>query len=150
MLTLAAKSETLLLNVEIKDMTRECVDKTVAMLGEFGLKERAVIACFDAATKSAHPEMRLQGFPGRYMTNFTEETYGCMFGMGIPVSWGGCTDKQVAADVAFAKSRGILAWLFCADTPESVYRCIAHGCDNITGNNPSVALHIFREMGKHE
>ena len=73
-----SKSDTLLLNVEIKDMTHECVDKTVAMLHEYGLSERSVIACFDAAviryTKSAHPEMRTQGFPGRYMQNFTEET----------------------------------------------------------------------------
>lgn len=128
-----SKSGTLLLNVEIKDMTHECVDKTVAMLHEYGLAERSVIACFDAAviryTKSAHPEMRTQGFPGRYMQNFTEETYDCMFGMGIPIGWGDCTDEKITADVKFARSRGILAWLFCADTPEAVRRCVGFGTD---------------------
>ena len=148
-----SKSDTLLLNVEIKDMTHECVDKTVAMLHEYGLNERSVIACFDAAviryTKSAHPEMRTQGFPGRYMQNFTEETYDCMFGMGIPIGWGDCTDEKITADVKFARSRGILAWLFCADAPEAVRRCVGFGTDNITGSAPAVALETLKEMGLH-
>lgn len=148
------KSKALLLNVEIKDMTDECVDKTIAMLREFGLCERSVIACFDAAviryTKKTYPEMRTQGFPGRFMGNFTEETYDCMFGMGIPMSWDGCTDEVVRADVEFAKKRGILAWLFCADTPETVKRCVDFDTDNITGNDPAIALNTLREMGLHK
>jgi glycerophosphoryl diester phosphodiesterase len=153
LLTLAATRDNLLLNVEIKDMEHETVDKTVAMLKEFGLAERSVIACFDAEiiryTKKAHPEMRTQGFPGRYMKNFTEDTYDCMFGMGIPICWADSTDEVIRSDVEFAKSRGILAWLFCADTEEDVKRCVAYGCDNITGNNPEVALRTLREMNLH-
>ena len=153
-LQLASKSDTLLLNVEIKDMTQEAVDKTIAMLKSFDLEERSVIACFDAEiiryTKSKYPHMRTQGFPGRYMKNFTEETYDCMFGMGIPIGWKDCTDESIREDVAFAKSRGILAWLFCADTEETVRRCVEYGCDNITGNNPEIALNTLREMGLHK
>jgi len=123
------------------------------MLHEFGLADRSVIACFDAGIlrylKKAYPEMRAQGFPGRYMRNFTEETYDCMFGMGIPIAWGDSTEETVQADVAFAKSRGILAWLFCADTEEEVRRCVACGCDNITGNDPEIALTVLRSMGLH-
>lgn len=152
-LALAAPHEKLLLNVEIKDMTDEAVDKTVAMLRRFGLEDRSVIACFDAGiiryTKKAYPHMRCQGFPGRYMQNFTEETYACMFGMGIPIGWKGCTEESILADVAFAKSRGILAWLFCADTREDVRRCVEYGCDNITGNDPEVALRVLRGMNLH-
>lgn len=153
-LELAAKSDTLLLNVEIKDMTHEAVDKTIAMLHEFDLEERAVIACFNAEiiryTKKNYPHMRCQGFPGRYMANFTEDTYDCMFGMGIPMGWADCTDESIKQDVAFAKSHGILAWLFCADTPEDVIRCVNYGCDNITGNNPEVALEALRKINKHK
>ena len=62
----------------------------VKMLKEYGLLDRSVIACFDADiiryTKRTYPEMRTQGFPGRYMNNFTEGTYDCMFGMGIPIA----------------------------------------------------------------
>lgn len=153
-LTLASKSDTLLLNVEIKDMTHEAVDKTIELLHKFNLEDRSVIACFDAAiiryTKKTYPHMRTQGFPGRYMKNFTEDTYDCMFGMGIPIGWGDCTDDTIKSDVAFAKSRGILAWLFCADTVEDVRRCVDYGCDNITGNNPAIALDTFRKMGLHK
>lgn len=143
-------SETVLLNVEIKDKTHEVVDMTIAMLREYGFEERAVIACFDAEivryTKSAYPEMRVQGFPARYMTNFTEETYDCMFGMGITIK---SADDQLQEDIALARSKGILAWLYCADTEEDVKRCIAFGADNITGNDPIVALEVLRRMGLH-
>lgn len=151
-LTLATnKSDTLLFNVEIKDMHHETVDDTIAMLKEFGICERCVIASFDAEiiryTKKAYPEMRVQGFPGRYMQNFTEETYDCMFGMGITIR---NEDDVVKADIELAKSKGILVWLYCADTTQAVERCISFGMDNITGNDPEVALKVFREKGLHK
>ena len=147
------KSNTVLLNVEIKDMAHETVDATIRMLHEFGMEERAVIACFDAEilryTKAAYPHMRCQGFPGRYMDHFTEETYSCMFGMGIPIHAKDSTDAQIRADVAFAKERGILAWLFTSDTPEDVRACVDYGADNVTGNDPQVALETLAQMGLH-
>jgi ribulose-phosphate 3-epimerase len=153
-LSLASSYPELLLNVEIKDMTHEAVDKTISMLKRFGLEDRSVIASFDAEiiryTKKAYPHMRCQGFPGRYMQNFTEDTYDVMFGIGIPIGWKGCTDESIRADVAFAKSKGILAWLFCADTEEDVRRCVEYDCDNITGNDPEVALRVLRQMKLHK
>ena len=152
-LALAAPHKELLLNVEIKDMTYETVDKTIAMLKKYDLEDRSVIASFDAEmiryTKKAYPHMRCQGFPGRFMQNFTEETYDVMFGMGIPMSWRMCTEEGIAADIELARSRGILAWLFCADTPEDVRRCVTYGCDNITSNDPEMALNVLREMNLH-
>lgn len=138
-----AKSDTLLLNVEIKDMTHQAVDLTIAMLQEYHLEERCVIACFDAEiiryTKETYPQFRTQGFHGRYMSHFTESTYDCMFGMGIPLN------ENAAEDVAFAQSRGILAWLYPADTPEQVKECVRYGADNITSNDPQMALDTLRE-----
>ncbi len=153
-LALAARSERLLLNVEIKDMTHEAVDKTIAALRHFELCERSVIACFDARViryvKKAYPEMRTQGFPGRYMAGFVEDDYDIMFGMGIPICWGDSTPERIRADVEFARSRGILAWLFVADTTEAVRASVEFGADNITGNNPEVALSVLRELGLHK
>lgn len=147
------KSDTLLLNVEIKDMDHAVVDQTIAMLKRFDLCDRSVIACFDAEiiryTKAAYPAMRTQGFPGRFMKNFTEDTYACMFGMGIPLRGNLQSEKERKADVAFAKEKGILAWLYAADTPEDVRVCAELGTDNITGNDPIVALTTLREMGLH-
>ncbi len=147
------KSDTVLLNVEIKDMAHQTVDETIALLHEFGMEERAVIACFDAEilryTKAAYPHMRCQGFPGRYMENFTEETYSCMFGMGIPIGAKDSPDERIRADVAFAKENGILAWLFTADSPATVRACVEYGADNMTGNDPGVALATLRQLGLH-
>ena len=44
----AANSQKLCLNVEIKDITHECVDKTIDMLRSFKLIDRTVIASFCA------------------------------------------------------------------------------------------------------
>lgn len=143
--------DTLLLNVEIKDYTPECVDMTIAMLTEYGLTERVVIACFDAQVlryvQENYPQYRTQGFPARNMKRHDERIYDHMFGMGIPIR---TNDAQLQEDIAFAKSKGILAWLYIADTVESVQRCVDFGCDNITGNNPGVALKYLHSKGLHK
>ncbi len=154
MLTLVDRlSDTVLLNVEIKDMYHDTVDQTVQMLHDHGLADRSVIACFDAQilryTKKAHPEMRCQGFPGDVMQSFDESTYDCMFGMGISISGKNVTDESIRHWMNFCREKGILAWLYCADTEEDVRKCVAFGCDNITGNDPCVALETLRKMGLH-
>jgi len=153
-LTLGAMKDSLCYNIEIKDYTEECVDKTIALVREFGIADRTVIASFSTEvllyTQKAYPEMRTQGFPQRIMPDAPIEMYDRMYGMGIPVTWNGCTDGQIAADVAFAAEHDILPWLFCADTEETVLLCVKHGCANITGNNPEVALTVLRRLGMHE
>ncbi|MBQ8642764.1 MAG: hypothetical protein IJ480_11180 [Clostridia bacterium] len=148
-----AVKDTLCYNIEIKDYTEECVDKTIALVREFGIAERTVIASFSTAvllyTQRTYPEMRTQGFPPRIMPDAPMEMYDRMYGIGIPVTWDGCTDEQIASDVVFAKEHSILPWLFCADTEETVLRCVKHGCANITGNDPEVALTVLRRMGMH-
>ncbi len=152
-LELAARSDTLLLNVEIKDMRHEAVDKTIAMLAELGLCERSVIACFDAPilryVQSAYPAMRTQGFLPRCMERYTPQTadvYDHMFGIGISIH---TTPEQVARDIAFAKGNGLLPWLFCADCAGDVQKCVAWDAANITSNDPAAALETLRELGLH-
>lgn len=129
-------------------------DKTIALVQEFGIWERTVIACFHTETmlyiQQAHPQIRTQGLPCRFMPDAPMEMYDRMFGIGIPIGWKDCTDAQIAEDVAFAKAHNILPWLFCADTEEDVLRCIKHGCANITGNNPEVALQTLRKLRMHK
>lgn len=152
-LELGAMKDTLCYNIEIKDYTEECVDKTIALVREFGITERMVIASFSVDvllyTQKAYPEIRTQGFPRRYMADPPMEMYDRMFGIGIPVTWPDCTDEQIDADVEFAVEHGILPWLFCADTEETVLQCVKHRCANITGNDPEVALTILRRLGMH-
>ena len=146
-----------LLNVEIKAYTHECADAAVKMLEEFGLLERSVVASFGAEVlrylHKKYPHVKLQGFPERYMDDFTPDTYDCMYGMGIPGEWNAwakTTAEQVDEDVALAKSRGIKPWLFCSDDEETVKKCVAHGTYNVTGNDPLPALRYLVRAGLHQ
>lgn len=145
-----------LLNVEIKDYRPECCDATVEMLKEYGLLERSVIASFSADViryiYGKYPGVKLQGFPGRYMENFTEDVYDMMYGMGIPGEWQSWikdTAEDVDGYVALAKSKGIKPWLFCSDTEETVKAAVAHGTYNVTGNDPYPALRYLPTVGLH-
>jgi len=153
-LELGAMKDTLCYNIEIKDYTEECVDKTMALVREFGISDRTVIASFSTPViqyvQKAYPEMRTQGFPPRIMPDAPMEMYERMYGMGIPITWTGCTDEQIEEDVQFAEAHNILPWLFCADTEDRVMQCVQHHCANITGNNPGVALAVLRRLGMHE
>lgn len=137
-----------LLNVEIKSYTHETVDEAVKLLKEFGLFERSVIACFNAEivryTKRTYPDSKTQGFPERKLENFTEDTYDCMYGMGIPLD-----DEHAAEDVSIALSHGIKPWLYCSDTEEDVKRCVKYGTFNVTGNDPYPALEYLPKTGLH-
>lgn len=146
-----------LLNVEIKDYDHEVVDATIAMLKEFGMDQRSVLACFNAEViayiQSAHPDMRTQGFPQQVMERttpegfaFTEEFFDRMFGMGIPI---GTDEEQTRQDVAFAKAHDIRPWLFCADDRESAVRAVRAGATNVTCNYPYPAIEYLVEQGLH-
>lgn len=147
-----------LLNVEIKDYDHEVIDATIAMLKEFGMDQRAVMACFNAEViayiQDTHPDMRTQGFPQRIMERatpanfrFTEAFFDRMFGMGIPVAHGDMA--LIKSDVAFAKAHDIRPWLFCTDDRESAVRAVEAGATNITCNYPYPAIEYLIEQGLH-
>jgi len=151
---IAAADYEVLLNVEIKDYRPECCDAAVAMLKEYGMLERSVIASFSADViryiYGKYPGAKLQGFPGRYMKNFTEDVYDMMYGMGIPGEWQTKDGfDAVEADVQLAKSKGIKPWLFCSDSEEQVKAAVAHGTYNVTGNDPMPALRYLPKAGLH-
>lgn len=146
-LALASQQPKLLLNVEIKEKTAECMDKTVAQLRSFGLQDRCVIACFDAAILryvARKHHLLTQGFPESYMANFDADTYGCMYAAGIDLS-----DLSPALCEEML-GRGIDPWSYCPDTDEGVYQAIRCKTAVMTCNDPRPALRILREQGLHE
>ena len=149
-LTLTKPYQKLLLNVEIKDYDHYVIDETIKMIKEFEMVKRVVVACFDAGVlryiKEKYPEFKLQGFPGRYMTNFMESDYNVMFGMGIPIK-SGQTDDSLKNDVESCKKMRILPWLWCADDEDEVKKCLKYKPSNITSNNPRMALKVLEELG---
>ena len=142
----ASLSSTLLLNVEIKYMTHECVDKTVDMLRHFGLFDRAVLASFDASIiRYAHKQHHIltQRFPESYMINFDGNTYDAMYGVGVEL-------RDLTPEFCEKmRSYGVDPWGYCTDTDEQVYQAIRAGVTMVTGNNPEPALRILRQQGLH-
>ena len=134
------------LNVEIKDKTHEAVDLTIKLLDEFGMLDRIILACFDAAILRYANEkygVPTQGFPSWYMSNFDEQTYRHVYAVGIHLK-----DLTRNHCVDF-RARGIDPWGFCPDTDEQVYKAIESTCSLVTCNNPEPALRILREKGLH-
>ena len=151
---MAAAPYEVLLNVEIKDFDHEVVDATVAMLKEYGFGDRCVIACFSAEIvdyiQKAHPEMRTQGYPARYMycpEGFTmpEDLHKKMFGIGIPILED--DPDAMAADVAMAKACTGKAWLYCADNETRTRIAVEAGATNVTCNDPTATIKYLKERG---
>lgn len=142
---LMAQNRNVLLNVEIKDKTEECVDKTVAMLAKYGLIESCIFTCFDAnILKYFHLKYDLptQGFSGFVMQNFEpglSGTFAHMTAVGLEMRR--LTPERV---VDFAEM-GILPWGYCPDDELAAAYC--RYCDVwlVTSNNPEPCLRIFRD-----
>ena len=136
----------LLYNVEIKEKTHETVDKTIAMLQEFDILDRCVIACFDAQiVEYAYKTygVKTQGFCSHIMQNFSEETNACLYGAGISM------DLLTPELCAKFKQMGIDPWAYCPDTDAEVYKVIKSGATMVTCNDPEPALRILKQEGLH-
>lgn len=137
----------ILLNVEIKQKTTETVDKTMALIGQYGLTERIVITCFDAgiihyAVDTYH--VKCQGFPAPQLTGFREGpggTYEKMYSVGV--------DDSLLSEYGrdFFDGLGIRYWTYCPDTEEMVKRHLAAGAQLMTCNEIMPSITVLREMG---
>ncbi len=132
-----------LLNVEIKDRTREAVDSTMDILSAHRMVPRCVFTCFDASILAYfHDEyhVRTQGFPGEKMHNFhegTEGTYSKMFAVGIEMG------LLTAQRTAFFRNLGIHPWAYCPDTYEQALLCRHMDVELVTCNELAPALELF-------
>ncbi|MCL2299981.1 MAG: glycerophosphodiester phosphodiesterase [Firmicutes bacterium] len=136
-----AQGTGLLLNVEIKTRTHETVDKAAALLEQYRMAQRGVIACFDAGiTQYANQRhgMRTQGFPRHAMQNFRRDSYDYLYSVGIEMR-----DLTPALAEEF-HGRGIQPWCWCPDTIEAVERMRACGATLCTCNDPGPAMAVLR------
>lgn len=132
------------LNVELKDYSREAVDKTVAMLDRFGMIGRCVFTCWNAdIVHDLFDRHRLpcQGFPGLRMQNFVpgvNGTFARMAAVGI-----GMRDLTAERVQDFV-DMGILPWAWCPDDDEAVQFAIDCGVRLITVNRLAPALRLCK------
>ena len=143
----------LLLNVEIKDQRPRVVDAAIAMLEEFGLLERSVIASFDAQTllyvQDYYPHVKTQGQPPVSMTRYDERVLDRMYGMGVPMNSSKLpTDEDILELVKMLNERGIQAWGYHADSRDAAERAMKFGFTNITANDPHDLIAYLDEIGR--
>ena len=141
------------LNVEIKDQRPNCIDATIAMLEEFGVLERSVIASFDAQSllyvQDNYPHVKTQGQPPACMIHYDERVLDRMYGMGVPVNSSKLpTDEDILALVKMLNERGIEAWGYHADNRAAAERQINFGFTNITANDPHDLIAYLDEIGR--
>ncbi len=138
----------LLLNVEIKDRTAEAADRTMAVLGAFGLLPRCALTCFDARIVHHLVDtygVKAQGFLPHRMPNFVpgrDGTNARLYAIGLGLE--DLTPQSVAA----VEAQGILAWSWCPDTPEAVEKCVQGGARLMTCNDPRPALEWVGAAGR--
>ncbi|NHN29053.1 glycerophosphodiester phosphodiesterase family protein [Paenibacillus agricola] len=133
-----------LLNVEIKksENAQEAVDKTIALLQQYGYLSRCVFTCFDAdilAYLHDKHQVRTQGFLGDVMSNFVPGdtgTYSKMWAAGISMSL--LTPEVVAS----FQDMGILAWCYCPDDEQQAAYALECGVTLMTCNDPVPALRM--------
>lgn len=143
----------LLLNVEFKDyyhtcgeaFCRESLEKTIAIIEEYGLADRTVMNSFDAYILGAIAKMdkgyRIHGFyPYTHLLNVSEDP--------TPWLYCACMFDYEEANAQFLKDHGIEVWLGAGVvTEEQFARGIDLGAVLFTTNDPAEAIRITKKLG---
>lgn len=143
-----AKGRTdIVLGVEIKEYTEECVDLSVPILKEYGLFDQACFYAFDAETvkylKTKYGA-RVMGYPDFQMRRWKSDSYDYYDEIGLNMA---LTASEVYAVYA-AKNMPI--HLYCADTDAQVELCLTREEGVlITANDPVPLMQkLGRRIGK--
>lgn len=128
------KRPDILLGVEIKEYTKETVDKTMELLKQYGLFEHCFFYAFHADTiryiKTKY-NGRTMGYPDFQMREFQPDSYSYYEELGLNMS-------LVKSELLpFYMAKGYPVHMYCADTEEDVLLCIEKGADLITANDPT-------------
>ncbi len=134
------KDKNILLNVEVKQNSKETADKAIATLDRYALLDRTVMACFHAdITTYMHEKygVKTQGFPKHRVIGIKDDTYSHYYAVGA-----GMIDLTPSL-VRELKAEGIDPWCWCPDTAELVEQAIDCKVTLATCNDPRPALEIL-------
>ncbi len=135
----------IMLNVEIKEKTKDTVDETMATFGHFNMLSRCVFTCFDAEIVHYMYDtyhVKTQGFVKTMMGNFDDSekgTYSKLYAVGLSMN------DLTPENVQFFEEQGILAWCWCPDTEETVQQALQMKARLMTCNDPCPALKIIKK-----
>lgn len=130
------------LGVEIKDFREEAVDKTMALLKQYGFFDGCWFYCFNAwIIRYIKTEYggRTMGYPDFQMKEFQPDSYDFYDELGLEL-------KIVRSEIfPIYRAKGLPIHMYCADTEEDVRMCIEKGASLITANDP---VPLLRVLGK--
>ena len=136
----AKKRPDILLGVEIKEYTEECVDLTMKLLNKYGVFERCFFYAFDASTIKyirTKYDGRAMGYPDFQMKNFQPDSYSYYKEIGLNMS---LVKSEL---IGFYMAKGFPVHMYCADTEDDVRLCIEKGADLITANDPVPLMKVL-------
>ena len=142
---LIARHPAMLLNVEIKDYSEECVEKSLKILEKYNLVSNCVFTCFESEIlKLFHLKYDLptQGFSGFKLKHFEpglKGTFSHMTAVGIEMSL--LTPERVQD----FEEMGILPWAYCPDDDRQAAYARYCGVRLVTCNNPEPSMRIFKD-----
>lgn len=133
----------IVLGVEIKDYTEETVDKTVALLKEYGFFDDCYFYAFNARIikyLKTRYNGRTMGYPDFKMEEFEEDSYDYYEELGLSMLF-------VRSEIfPIYEKKGLPMHMYCADTEEAVRLCIEKGADLITANDPVPLMKVLGRL----
>ena len=139
----AEKRPDLWLGVEIKEYTEECVDKTVALLKEYGVFDVCFFYAFDAAViKYLYTKYnaRTMGYPDFQMRNYEPDSYSYYKELGLGLGF-------VRSEIfPIYEAKKLPMHMYCADNEVDVKMCIEKGADLITANDPVPLMTVLGRL----
>ena len=137
-LNLMLEYPSVLLNVEVKDCTRDTALKCIDALKSFGVLERSVLTCFSAEVlhfiKALNPAIKVQGFPSKMHRDFRRGkngTFSIMDYIGIYVGDANYELVQCYRDI------GIICGVWCVDDEKTMEKVLSvEGISIVTSNAP--------------
>lgn len=139
----AEKRPDLWLGVEIKEYTEECVDKTVALLKEYGVFDVCFFYAFDAAViKYLYTKYnaRTMGYPDFQMRNYEPDSYSYYKELGLGLGF-------VRSEIfPIYEAKKLPMHMYCADNEADVKMCIEKGADLITANDPVPLMTVLGRL----
>ena len=139
----AQKRPDLWLGVEIKEYTEECVDKTVALLKEYGVFDVCFFYAFDAnVIKYLYTkyDARTMGYPDFQMRNYQHDSYSYYKELGLGLGF-------VRSEIfPIYEAKKLPMHMYCADNEADVRMCIEKGADLITANDPVPLMTVLGRL----
>lgn len=133
----------MMLGVEIKEYTEECVDRTVELLKKYDVFDKCFFYAFDAKVikyLATRYDARTMGYPDFQMRNYEPDSYSYYKELGLALGF-------VRSEIfPIYEAKHLPMHMYCADNEADVRMCIEKGADLITANDPVPLMQVLGRL----